>query len=117
MRNSSSIRLPVRIHKGSPNVVKEALACNLPVVSTRVGDVPEMLGGLKNCHVGSDEPSELSSRVLQVLTSGERTDSRERMGVYSLERTAAAILRIYRDVCSTAEVPGDLTSSMEGTLH
>lgn len=30
--------------EGSPNIVRESLACNLPVVSVPVGDIPELLG-------------------------------------------------------------------------
>ena len=98
-------------------MVKEALACNLPVVSTRVGDVPELLARLKNCHVCSADPKELSSKVVEVLRSRERTVSRERMAAYSLESTSAAILEIYRDVCSETHAHGELTSPLGGSVR
>jgi glycosyltransferase involved in cell wall biosynthesis len=93
------------------------LACNLPVVSTRVGDVSDLLAGLKNCHVCEADSGEISSRVIEVLTSGERTNSRQRMSAYSLERTSQAILEVYRDVSSRVRTDASLTSTMEESVR
>jgi glycosyltransferase involved in cell wall biosynthesis len=86
--------------EGSPNVVKEALACNLPVVSTRVGDVPELLNGLQNCHLCDPDVDSLSESVIEVLRKRERTDSCEWMRRYSMEHTSAALLSLYGEICS-----------------
>ena len=42
-------------HEGSPQCIKEALVCDLPVISTDVGDVKFLLKGLPNCFVSNDE--------------------------------------------------------------
>src|SRR5207249_1162682 len=96
---AADLLLLTSANEGSPNVVKEALACNLPVISTRVGNVEELLEGLQNCHVCRDDPESLAVRVIEVLRSGVRTVSRERVASYSLECTSAAILEIYQEIC------------------
>src|SRR5258708_15921936 len=66
--------------EGSPNVVKEALACNLPVVSVAIGDVPERLRDLAGCEVCADaEPDTIAAALVRVLRRGERTASPERL--------------------------------------
>ena len=37
--------------EGSPQIVKEALACNLPIVSTNTGDASVRLKSAKNCFI------------------------------------------------------------------
>ena len=39
-------------HEGSPNVVKEAMACDLPVATVDVGDVKWLASGVKGYFVG-----------------------------------------------------------------
>lgn len=56
------------ISEGSPQVVKEAIVCDLPVVSTAVGDVPYLLEGLPNCFI-ANEADDLAKRIQEVLSS------------------------------------------------
>src|SRR5947209_16685032 len=42
--NASNVIMLPSIHEGSPNIVKETMACNVPVVSTNVGDVAQVIG-------------------------------------------------------------------------
>jgi glycosyltransferase involved in cell wall biosynthesis len=111
--NASDLLLLTSANEGSPNVVKEAMACDLPVISTPVGDVPGLLAGAQNCHVCSPDPDELGASIVRVLRSGERGDSRERMQKYSLDNTAATLLEIYREVFSSDRTVAELAAQAE----
>jgi glycosyltransferase involved in cell wall biosynthesis len=115
--NAADILLLTSATEGSPNVVKEALACNLPVVSTAVGDVPRMLAGAPNCHVTAARIEEMAARIVEVLRSGTRTRTRERMEAYSLERTSAALLEVYRVACARRNMHPALAASADGSLR
>src|SRR5256885_16379958 len=63
--------------EGSPNTVKEALACNLPVVSVPVGDVPLRLRGIEGCELCADErPETIAAALERVLRRGPRPAGR-----------------------------------------
>jgi len=59
-------------HEGSPNMVKEALACNLPVVSVDVGDVRERIGRSERCAVCEDDRPETIARALDTVLGDHR---------------------------------------------
>ncbi len=60
-------------HEGSPNMVKEALACNLPVVSVDVGDVKDRIQGLSGCYVcESDDPKAIAKALKSSLAVTNR---------------------------------------------
>ena len=60
--NACDVMIMASWLEGSPNVVKEALACNLPVISVPVGDVPEMLDGITGCRLCSRDPVQLGEK-------------------------------------------------------
>jgi teichuronic acid biosynthesis glycosyltransferase TuaC len=96
--NAADVLLMTSDWEGSPNAVKEAMACNLPVVSTDVGDVREMIGGLEHCHICPQDPAALAEKVLSVLSAPVRTSGRESVGRYGLERTADRLVAIYKNL-------------------
>ncbi|HRJ30845.1 MAG TPA: glycosyltransferase [Cyclobacteriaceae bacterium] len=74
--NAADVVLLTSKHEGSPNIVKEALACNRPVVSVDVGDVSERLANLSGCWVVVDSPLAIAESLTKVLNSTESYDYR-----------------------------------------
>ena len=92
--NASDMLLVSSKREAGPMVVKEAAACNLPVVSTDVGFVREVLDGVSNCAV-SDSNHELVFAVEDVLGRGERSDGRTAINGLSVDEMADAIVDVY----------------------
>jgi glycosyltransferase involved in cell wall biosynthesis len=85
--------------EGGPLVAKEALACNRPVVSTDVGDVPELIAGLPGCAVAAPQPAELAVALERALESGD-TEGRERVRPYSVDQVAERLGTIYAELAT-----------------
>jgi teichuronic acid biosynthesis glycosyltransferase TuaC len=72
--NASDALLLTSLHEGSPTVVKEALACGLPVVSADVGDIAERIEGIEGCHLARPEPADLAEELSLVRERRQRLD-------------------------------------------
>src|SRR5262249_34938180 len=94
--NAADVVLLTSDHEGSPDAVKEALACNVPVVSVDVGDVPERSGTIAGCYVTDHRPASIALALDRVLARTGRIDGRERILDLSLERVSARIAAIYK---------------------
>jgi len=101
--NAADVLLLTSKREGSPNTVKEAMACDLPVVATDVGDVRTRLDGVANSHVAASD-ERLADAVEAVLRSGERSNGRDAIRPLSTERMAERIHGVYADVLGR-EVP------------
>lgn len=88
--------------EGSPQVVKEALACNCPIVATGVADIPELLSGVSNCYTTGFDASEIANRVDTIIKSGQRSNGRDKVISMNLDNPLVAkrIKMIYEKVLS-----------------
>lgn len=96
---SGDCLLMTSISEGSPQVVKEALSCGLPVVSVPVGNVKEMIEGVPNCKVSTSfDDLELSSLVIDCLKE-KRDLIREKFmskQIYSNSNIAGRLANFYQ---------------------
>jgi len=95
--SAADVMILPSLREGSPNTVKEAMACNLPVVSTDVGDVSMRLGPVSNSHVCTTD-LELTEALYDVLKSNNRSDGRLYVEDVSLKRMGEKIIDIYEHV-------------------
>lgn len=96
--NAADVFLFPSDHEGSPVVIKEAMACNLPIVATPVGDLPELFRGVRGCVLSSPHPEALAADARALLATGERSAGREAVRHLSTENEALRIIAVYEEV-------------------
>ena len=87
--------------EGSPQVIKEAMACGCPIVSVDVGDVAERVSGVEGCYiVPTREPKDIAEALRKAIAFEGKTNGRERileMGL-SNEQVAKRLMAIYQSL-------------------
>lgn len=86
--------------EGSPNVVKEALCCDIPVVAVPAGDAPEWVGLAPGSRVVARQAPALGAALRDVILAGSRTDGAEVRRRIGLDRIASALVQVYRQVAT-----------------
>lgn len=93
--NAADALLLTSHREGSPNTVKEAMGCNLPVVATDVGDVRERLQDVDQSEVCETE-IELVNSLASILQADEPSNGREHVQDVCLERMGERLEQVYQ---------------------
>lgn len=93
--NASNALLLTSIHEGSPNVVKEAMACNVPVVATNVGDVEQVIGQTGGCYICPRDADTIAEKLLKALQRDAPTTGRDDIAYLECSVVAQRIVEVY----------------------
>jgi len=85
--------------EGSANVVKEAICCDLPVVSVDAGDAARWVGMTNGCHLVDRNPSAIAEGLRAALAAPNVNGSLVREEL-QIARTASRIIGLYREAIS-----------------
>ncbi|MDQ2714017.1 MAG: glycosyltransferase [Chloroflexota bacterium] len=93
--NASNVVMLPSIHEGSPNIVKETMACNVPVVSTNVGDVAQVIGRTKGCEVCAGDPDAFAAGLEEALRHNGPTTGRADIAHLECSVVAQEVIAVY----------------------
>ena len=96
--NACDVLVLTSDNEGSPMVIKEAMACNLPIVSVPVGDIPDVIGGTDGCYLCSQEPQDVADKLEIALSYGKRTNGREKISHLEIGAISRRIIDLYQDL-------------------
>ena len=86
--------------EGSPQALKEAMACNCPIVATDVADIKHLLGNVEGHYICNFDPEVVARQTAKALAFGKRTNGRQRVIELGLtnDLVAKKLVAIYRNV-------------------
>ena len=86
--------------EGSPQALKEAMACNCPIVATDVADIKHLLGDLEGHFICTFDLKDVAEKVEKALTFNGRTKGRERIIELGLtnDLVAKKLVEIYQSI-------------------
>lgn len=116
MMNAADCLIFPSVAEGSPNVVKEALMCSLPVVATDVGDVRDLLDGISPSWICEGTVGALGDAVFECLSDPRRSNGRSKASRLSTGAIATRVLSIYeRMLASHTRSANGATGVLEGS--
>lgn len=100
LMNAADCLLMTSHREGSPQVIKEAMACGTPIVSVDVGDVKEVIGNTEGCYIAERNPENLAEKIRMALAFKGKTNGRQRIIDLGLSNDLVAkrLVKIYEGV-------------------
>lgn len=96
--NAVDLLLLTSFSEGSPQLIKEAMSCNCPIVSTDVGDIREVISDTINCKVSNFDLNEMVNACMDILNNSERSNGRDKISHLDNRIIAKKIMAIYAEV-------------------
>lgn len=100
MMNATNCLLMTSYREGSPQVIKETMACGTPVVSVDVGDVREIMGDTEGCYIAERNPDDIAEKIRMALAFKGKTQGRKRIKDLGLSNDLVAkrLIGVYQQV-------------------
>jgi glycosyltransferase involved in cell wall biosynthesis len=100
LMNAADCLLLTSFSEGSPSVVQEALASNLPIVSVAVGDVEERLHGVDHSTVALPDAAALGVALARLVDPPRRSNGRQKIPEFCSRRLARELKEIYQELAA-----------------
>ena len=98
--NAADCMIMTSFTEGSPQVIKEAMACGCPIVSVDVGDVKEITSGIDGCYIAERSPEDIAEKLKLALNFNGKTQGRKRIIELGFENESIAkrLISIYENI-------------------
>jgi len=96
--NASDAIILTSLWEGSPNVIKEAMACNCKIVAVDVGDIKKVISDTEGCFVSDFNVNTFSGKLKQALKLKSKTNGREKVSYLDASIIAKELTSIYKTI-------------------
>jgi teichuronic acid biosynthesis glycosyltransferase TuaC len=102
--SAADVLVLTSIHEGHSMVIKEAVACNLPIISVDVGDVKTVIDGIEYCYIVDRKPKAIADKLSFILSLEHiRTNGRQYVedkgfsGIQIAKKIINVYLKVYEE--------------------
>ena len=95
--NACDVLVLTSLYEGSPVAVREAMACNLPIVSVDVGDVADIIADTPGCYLAQRNAEDIASKLQKVFENVSRTNGIKNMNNLDAVWSAKKVMQIYQN--------------------
>jgi teichuronic acid biosynthesis glycosyltransferase TuaC len=97
LMNAADVCVLTSFSEGSPQFIKEALACNRPIAATDVGDISELIMGVENCRIVTFAPENVRQAIVSLLEQ-KASNGRKNMERFDNRIVATLVSNVYKSI-------------------